>query len=550
LGLEATVYPMLNSYNFFGAQLNTETLLQFVGSINKLMDELIASSLCILVDTYGTILMVRKIKGGATIQDVDLQQPLLNPLRAVFDGYRNLKASKKDRLLKNICFSGIILVTAVCTWLLPLAINTLLIPKLIYHPHLTSDGWSSTQKSKDEGHLITPRVIIDSVYWEESLSSSATLPNFTSTGASNAQLASQVFISFQELSSSYQPGVKGWYSAIRRPDFVTAIDSANATAATARAVDIQRLWNISATYGPSFAKHSIGYWGNYNVTVPSVSVTCTSEYNSTAEADQGGIFLAQTGSYTTIRLWEVGSVNITSSVCKVHVQHSLFAVNSWTLGNNYDQQAQVWAPAALLIDSDRVDTQLTPIPHWTENLILRNLTLAMQESQLMLTTLASATMGDCNSNASSCQDAWSRFLIATARSLSHANMTENEALAQVLALWAQHSLSLAQWTISLSPNETTLSGPLWYHIYASGPRLAWEQTIVLVPIWLLFVLLVGIGFLFWFQEFPLECLTTGGMLIASCRVAQESGRHVVGKIYRPTTEERKLRFVVSNDDRE
>lgn len=93
-------------------------------------------------------------------------------------------------------------------------------------------------------------------------------------------------------------------------------------------------------------------------------------------------------------------------------------------------------------------------------------------------------------------------------------------IARILTFWAQHTLSLAQWNLSSSATEMTYSRRVHYMVYASGPRLRWQNTMLVVPCWLLFLMLAGIAFCVYFG-FDAACKqrtdiwTLGHMLVAA-----------------------------------
>lgn len=91
-------------------------------------------------------------------------------------------------------------------------------------------------------------------------------------------------------------------------------------------------------------------------------------------------------------------------------------------------------------------------------------------------------------------------MVRTARRLAYLNSNfsatdDTPSMAPVLGLLAQHLLTVAEWNtttaLSSGPEATTVSFPIRWQIYASGPRMAWEWAAVTVLVILLLVLLAG-----------------------------------------------------------
>lgn len=171
--------------------------------------------------------------------------------------------------------------TAICVWLLPIANNTLLIPKLIYHPLCPNDGYPQELAKQ---HLYTPRVVIDDVYWDDTQSAHEFSMNGTMAIALQGRLSSLIYSGFLDFNESYHAG---WNEATRYPEKYSTtymhLDAYSVRAASVRTVDVEQLFEASNTYGPPFAKLSVRKLGDINVTTPSVEVRCaisTSDLNT------------------------------------------------------------------------------------------------------------------------------------------------------------------------------------------------------------------------------------------------------------------------------
>lgn len=106
-------------------------------------------------------------------------------------------------------------------------------------------------------------------------------------------------------------------------------------------------------------------------------------------------------------------------------------------------------------------------------------------------------------------------------------------MASVIAVIAQHLLTIASWNMTASPEPNAMvdSFPMRWQVYGSGPRLAWEwAAAAILAIVLLAVLVGGIfGLASGIESGPwLE--TAGIMLIANQSKTMESARGSVGGV--------------------
>lgn len=106
-------------------------------------------------------------------------------------------------------------------------------------------------------------------------------------------------------------------------------------------------------------------------------------------------------------------------------------------------------------------------------------------------------------------------------------------MAPVIAVMAQHLLTIASWNMAASPDpdETVESYPMRWQVYGSGPRLAWEwAAAVILAVVLLAVVLGGLfGLVLGIESGPwLE--TAGIMLLANQSDTMESAKGSVGGV--------------------
>lgn len=116
---------------------------------------------------------------------------------------------------------------------------------------------------------------------------------------------------------------------------------------------------------------------------------------------------------------------------------------------------------------------------------------------------------------------------------SETTTADGASMAPVIAVIAQHLLTIASWNMTASPdtNETVDSFPVRWQVYGSGPRLAWEwAAVVILAVVLLAVLIGGLfGLASGLEPGPwLE--PAGIMLIANQSNTMESAKGSVGGV--------------------
>lgn len=131
-------------------------------------------------------------------------------------------------------------------------------------------------------------------------------------------------------------------------------------------------------------------------------------------------------------------------------------------------------------------------------------------------------------------------MVLTARRLARLNDDFSEttsedraSMAPVIAVIAQHLLTIASWNMTASPDpgETVDSFPVRWQVYGSGPRLAWEWAAVVILAVVLIAVLIGglFGLASGLEPGPwLE--TAGIMLIANQSRTMERTKGSVGGV--------------------
>jgi hypothetical protein len=530
LGSRAIVFPIQSQYQVLN--FTAETVLQFVGAANKFLDVIATGSLAALTNAINTVRLTHPKFDGITLLDLDLKEALFSPIQTLVHARLRLKSWRDGRWKTRASTIGLIVFTAatsLCIWLLPLASNTLMIPKLIWHPLLKSDGWPGNAKRWKEEHLIAPRVLIDDVRWDIPASGSSHEIGLKDTEdiLSSGRLASLTYSSFFDFNEEYLPG---WNEAKRYPGkystMYTHMRPATVQAASVRAVDVENLFKTANTYGPSYAKHAVRKWSDMNVTTPSVTVSCkdgVTDLPSTPGIRISGIQNSSSIGSFTVYLDSVKELNFSSVVCDVALQQHLFSVGTNSLDGG---------GISLDIKKDCPDCSfsLYPVPQKTDRQLILRLQIVLQVVTPQLDILSLLTLRNLTENSIRSERTISpflRFLVSRARRLPDMVGAEGNDIAHIarlLAFWAQHTLTLSHWDLSTSTTETTYSRRVHYMVYASGPRQRYQLAILIVPCWLLTVIIGGVGFCAWYglrkTEVGWEILpmySLAGMTVASIR---------------------------------
>lgn len=486
------------------------------------MDATVAGSISFLSSAYLSFGISHE--KGAAVSDFDLADCMMNPFKAVYTIPRccrqDKEVSKRHRTF-NIVVRA---VTSVCFVLLPISINTLLMPKVIYHPSLSGDGFTQTRKIVSENYLITPMVYINSLSWDKGLLKSSGL--LGETNGSVQLIAAQVFDAFYDLPMAFTHENRDWYTAKRYPNALTAIDTttSRARAATVRAEDVQSLWQQSKTYGPRYAKYAVGFWGNYNVSTPTVDVFC--ELNETTPGPQKGTIQFHPPqdneiAITKVDLGSIPSLGFKAHTCSITTRHALYSVGAWFLPN-YD--AQLNASTALLADNYGSPFVYTSSPPGFAINVHNAMLSMLQETHPILSALTNTLYQNTDTDTDT-GDPFLHFLIHAANHLSPSSSTTPSSLPHLLAFWSQTLITLSTWHLTTSPKKTQTSDPNWYQVYAAGPRLRWEFAILLVPCWLFTVLFVGVCFAVVKRVKLVACTEVTGMFFVK-RAEGRDGRSV------------------------
>lgn len=126
-----------------------------------------------------------------------------------------------------------------------------------------------------------------------------------------------------------------------------------------------------------------------------------------------------------------------------------------------------------------------------------------------------------------------RRLASLKDGFSKTTSADGASMAPVIAVIAQHLLTIASWnmTASLEPEETVDSFPVRWQVYGSGPRLAWEWAAVVILAVVLLAVVIGglLGLASGLEPGPwLE--PAGIMLIANQSNTMESTKGSVGGV--------------------
>ncbi|CAJ2499913.1 Uu.00g027660.m01.CDS01 [Anthostomella pinea] len=482
----------LKTTYIFGATVDADLQLAFLGLINKILDLLVTKSLEVTAGVLVTLWMTTNTwnftrKGaplGARIADFELKDELTKPWAAVVAFYKRWslagwKGAGWIRLLVTLAVS-------VCLLLQGLAVNTLGVPKARWFP--------SASAPLAVQHPVAQLHGLD---WTGYLGSSFNLVGGGDIASHVADgfIVSSANLAFQRLVGEMRATPYGWQQiTFDLPDRFAALDSRHDGSAV-----------VALRYRD--ARKAIGWTGLLKMATPASLVSCDALQDGIVGPPSGVSIIVNTtingeDTYPSfiIHLLQQPGLDFPGLSCEVASQRLLFPAKFWMVDEA--------TTADVFIDDygKTYDTDTSALVSQPANIdIASALALQMKATTARLETLIDGL------NA-----VW--YMLAAARNLRTARMeyaSDAEAMAPVLALLATRLLSVADWNVSYTDAQQVTSSPIQWQLFGSGPRLPWEWVTVMVVGVLILALLGSLYVSFAYRIVPGEWLKVGGMLIAA-----------------------------------
>lgn len=219
----------------------------------------------------------------------------------------------------------------------------------------------------------------------------------------------------------------------------------------------------------------------------------------------------------------VPSLNFSSVSCQMTLRQVLFPVGTWL---------------STQVNAGRVDLSLNDFgSRWAAIPVPLNASRYDHSCAKSLTDQLSSTLNRIDRLLGT---GIVHHMALTARRLAEINdgfinttSPDAASMAPVLAVLAQHLLTIASWNMTASPDleATVESFPVRWQVYGSGPRLAWEWAAVVILVVVLLAVLLGGLFGLTSGLEPGACLETAGMmLLANQSKPMESTKGSVGGV--------------------
>ncbi|KAF3760880.1 hypothetical protein M406DRAFT_334503 [Cryphonectria parasitica EP155] len=474
-----------------GISVDVDLQLAAIGLINKVMDTFVQSSLKHTASVVLTIWMAFGVR-GAGLLDLELEKELTEPLTCIVNFYKRASLNGWKKLgTRDILRFLASLSVAFCVLLLGLAVNTIGIPKERWWPTGDTEGYHLTGSMREMMTITMPRTHFVSLdwnnYWNEAWEMIGSGP--VSWDAAAAIVAASTYTLLSGIPAPYQQPDPGWFAVTTEiPGYMTGVNTVvNGSTVQTMSVQnsvVQDTFNYFTANGShSFQRYANGWHAFLNLTVPMLTTTCTSGFPGNATCDgcievDGPRGESPTDSTLEVTIGAVTALNFTGVTCNMTFSQALYPVGSWIIDG---------AGVSVSLDNygSNKGTKPLPLGPFTED-----------------RTCAGDVKGELNSITSRMSGLLDSgivyHMVLTARNLAYFNKNfsatdDARGMAPVIAVMAQHLVTIADWntTTSSDPEETTVSFPIRWEIYASGPRMAWEWAAVVILVVVLLALLAG-----------------------------------------------------------
>lgn len=497
---------------------SVDVQLAAIGLINKIMDTFVQASLKHTASIFLTKWMAAGSSRhrGASLLDLDLKSELTQPWTCIYNFHKRRKLHGWKALGPAGIFRFIVsLWISCCVILLALAINTVGIPKERWYPNLTDSGFQVTDSVRQLLTITTPIMQLHGLDWDDSWNQAWDMvgPGPASWDAAAALVTTNTYTTLAGISNAYRGKHPGWNHVTIATDggFTTGINTFIGDG-TVQSISVQhfRVREVfeyfRANGSHAFQRNSMGWIAQLNVTVPRLTTTCcmlpahrnisdntiavcvlklklcffSSHIIDLTLQQIGG---AQDDTTLDISIGSVQYLNFTGVSCQMALQQVLFPVGTWLstqvnagrVDLSLNDFGSRWAAIPIPLNASKYDhscaESLRDQLRSTLNRIDRLLDTGIVH-HMALTSRRLAELNDGFSNTTS---------------------PDAASMAPVLAVLAQHLLTIASWNMTASPDPeaTVESFPVRWQVYGSGPRLAWEWAAVVILVVVLLVLLLG-----------------------------------------------------------
>ncbi|KAK6537112.1 hypothetical protein TWF694_011311 [Orbilia ellipsospora] len=474
----------------FSITFSDDLQLTIVGVLTKIIDYLLNMSIEHLAGISITSLMVVKLGNegyrsdstrpkGVISLDLDLANEMTKPWLTVYNFYQRIKIYG----LRKIGVWGYIkflltLVVAFTVLLMTSALNTVAVPKKRWAPFKTY--CSSAQRiSSLEYQYIGSQALNTGISRSEADKRASTLI------AAEAWAATQNTYAVASTNEYWQTLVQTGLMNSDNYQRITAIKiNRNETSGfSIRWQALQDLFEAAANSTDSFGKDAIGAAGLFNVTAPSITVSCEElelnrpqgidtfsvEMKPTSNTDRPSsqIVLGPSSKFTDFK----------GANCSLEFRQIYYTPSAWLADETYGRIDYAWVDR----DINQLKTSYEPtiLPQaQNDPEIAANITRTLNETLPIIDRLT---------------DGFVSFMVDLGKSVEGKYPESPSGVATIavgLAAIAQHSVTLADWSYLDAAGEVCSS--LRWEIYGSGPRLAWQWAIGVF---------IGFGVLIAFADF-------------------------------------------------
>ena len=452
-------------------------------------------------------------KRGAYTIDYEMKEELVKPWIAMANNIERWRLfGWKDLGWRGIARFVLTLASSICFLLLGAAMNTIGIPKGRWYPDLFP-------KSKANEALMTIKTAqmdLASVNWTNIWYDGWDIVGSgPQSWISAAALASaSTYSVLGALDGIYAPNQKlGWCGVSEPGNSVTALNN-SVSGSTVESLSIQTsfiidLYQSLQRTGPKFAQVSSGLMGTVGLTLPQLTTTCSPLNSSTAPKPDiisvGGLSNSTTSPTINIAFGSNAAADFGGGECAISLHQIVIPVSFWYNGPsadgmnllNYGFGSPGWVVPRLITPLSLPSTQ-----NDADN--LRQLGIQLSS---MLSSMNGLLIGS----------SLNQHLALAAQKLrvTQPSFESNTAsFASVVAITMQHLITVAAWNMTPSPTNLTTHYPLRWYVYGSGPRLAWQWAVALVPCFFLVFLAYDVYLMLYYRISPGPWMKLGGMMAA------------------------------------